>query len=184
MSAEQQNKTFPAWDGAASTSLYQGTSLGPYHLDHRIAMAPLTRLRADNVTKVPGDQSAEYYAQRASKGGLIISEATIVSEQGGGFKGAPGIFSPEQVKVWKEINDGVHAKGGIIFCQIIFLGRVADPSTVKRVLAVSNIPAEKDSKTPLHVVDEEDLEVILKEFKNAAECCKEAGFDGIELHGA
>lgn len=184
VAAEQQNKTFPAWDGAASTPLYQGTSLGPYHLSHRIAMAPLTRLRADQVTKVPGDQSAEYYAQRASKGGLIISEATIVSEQGGGFKGAPGIFSPEQVKVWKEINDGVHAKGGLIFCQIIFLGRVADPSTVERVSAVSDIQADKDNKVPLHVVTEDDLEVILKEFKNSAESCKAAGFDGIELHGA
>jgi 2,4-dienoyl-CoA reductase-like NADH-dependent reductase (Old Yellow Enzyme family) len=175
VAAEQKNKSLPAWDGAASTSLYQGTSLGPYHLAHRIAMAPLTRLRADGVTRVPGDKSAEYYAQRASKGGLIISEATIVSEAGGGYPGAPGIFTPEQAKVWKEINDGVHAKGGIIFCQFIFLGRVADPGNVPYVSAVSDIPADKDSKAELHVVTEQDLETILKEFKNAAEFCKEAG---------
>jgi 2,4-dienoyl-CoA reductase-like NADH-dependent reductase (Old Yellow Enzyme family) len=184
MTVEQTVPSTPGWSGAASTDLFKPTMMGSIQLSHRIAMAPLTRLRADPVTRVPGNDAAEYYTQRASSGGLIIAEANVVSEQGAGYKGAPGIFSREQIDAWKRINESVHAKGGIHFCQVFFIGRGASPDNVKRVVAMSNIPIDKESKTELHVLTEKEIEGIVEEFRHAAECVREAGFDGIELHSA
>jgi NADPH2 dehydrogenase len=147
-------------------------------------MAPLTRLRADPKTLIPNPLAKDYYAQRASKGGLLISEATFISPEASGLKGAPGIFTQDQCDEWKKINSAVHEKGGFHFCQFWFLGRVADPTVVNRVLAASDIQADKSKPVELTVASEEDLERILKDYKKAAEYALEAGFDGIELHGA
>ncbi len=97
--------------------LFAPAHIGPYTLSHRVVMAPLTRMRS-GPGNIPGDLMVEYYRQRASGGGLIISEATPVSLQGYGYAGAPGIYSDSQIAGWKRITDAVHAKGGRIMLQL------------------------------------------------------------------
>src|SRR3984957_3236470 len=96
----------------ANQKLFTPFRLGPLSLSHRIVMAPLTRLRSEEPGDVPGDMMREYYCQRASRGGLIVSEGTTVSITGRGYLGAPGIYSDDQVAGWKKVTDAVHANGG------------------------------------------------------------------------
>lgn len=104
------------------SKLFTPTIVGPYRLSHRVAMAPLTRMRSD-PGDIPSDLMVEYYTQRASDGGLIISEATPVSIRGNGYAGAPGIYSDTQIAGWRRITDAVHARGGRIFQQLWHVGR-------------------------------------------------------------
>src|ERR1700727_135017 len=99
-------------------TLFSPIRVGPLTLSHRIVMAPLTRLRSKVPGDIPVDLMAEYYRQRASEGGLIISEGATVSIGGRGYLGAPGIYSEEQVIAWRRVTDAVHAKGGYIFLQL------------------------------------------------------------------
>src|SRR5271169_4321957 len=103
--------------------LFSPVTIGPLTLGHRVVMAPLTRSRSDQPGDVPGDLMLEYYNQRASEGGLIISEATNISMSGRGWFGAPGMFSEQQVAGWKKITGAVHAKGGRMFSQLWHTGR-------------------------------------------------------------
>ncbi|PIA36370.1 hypothetical protein AQUCO_03400335v1 [Aquilegia coerulea] len=96
--------------------------MGNFHLSHRVVLAPMTRQRS--YGNVPQPHAALYYSQRATKGGLLITEATEVSDTAQGFPDTPGIWTKEQVEAWKPIVDAVHAKGGIFFCQIWHVGRV------------------------------------------------------------
>ena len=96
-------------------SLFTPVRVGAVSLSHRIVMPPLTRMRSRQPGDVPQPMNAQYYAQRATRGGLIIAEATDVSEQARGYPGAPGIYSAEQVQGWRLVTDAVHAKGGVIF---------------------------------------------------------------------
>ena len=91
------------------SKLFSPVNIGPYQLSHRVAMAPLTRMRSD-PGDIPSDLMVEYYFQRASKGGLIISEATPVSIRGYGYAGAPGVYSDRQIEGWRRVTDAVHAK--------------------------------------------------------------------------
>ena len=102
--------------------LFTPTEVGPYRLSHRVVMAPLTRMRSD-PGDIPSDLMVEYYTQRASDGGLIVSEATPVSTRGNGYAGAPGIYSDTQIAGWRRVTDAVHAKGGRIFQQLWHVGR-------------------------------------------------------------
>ena len=104
-------------------SLFTPLQIGPYHLSHRVAMAPLTRMRADTSSLAARALNAEYYAQRATQGGLIIAEASQVTPTGRGNPDTPGIYSRAQVAGWKQVTDAVHAKGGIIFLQLWHVGR-------------------------------------------------------------
>jgi 12-oxophytodienoic acid reductase len=97
--------------------------MGQFQLSHRVVLAPLTRCRS--YGNVPQPHAAVYYAQRATKGGLLIAEATGVSATAQGYPEAPGIWTQEQVEAWKPIVDAVHRKGGIFFCQIWHVGRVS-----------------------------------------------------------
>src|ERR1700722_20922040 len=96
----------------ATQKLFSPVQVGPLALSHRVVMAPLTRSRSQQPGDVPGDLMVEYYGQRASEGGFIISEATAISITGRGWFGAPGMYSDEQVSGWRRITDAVHAKGG------------------------------------------------------------------------
>src|SRR6202020_3481277 len=98
--------------------LFTPVQFGPMKLKHRVVMAPLTRSRSIQPDSIPGDLMAEYYSQRASDGGYIIGEATNISITSRGWLGAPGLYSDEQVKGWKKIVDGVHAKGGKMMAQL------------------------------------------------------------------
>jgi N-ethylmaleimide reductase len=104
------------------STLFSPVKIGPYQLSHRVVMAPLTRMRSD-PGDIPSDLMVEYYSQRASKGGLIISEATPVSIRGYGYAGAPGIYSDRQIEGWRRVTDAVHAMGGRIFLQLWHVGR-------------------------------------------------------------
>ena len=96
-------------------SLFSPLQIGPYRLEHRVVMAPLTRMRADRATLAPRPLNAEYYGQRATSGGLIIAEASPVMASGYGNPGVPGIYSDAQIRGWREVVEAVHAKGGLIF---------------------------------------------------------------------
>ena len=109
-------------------SLFSPLRVGPYQLQHRLALAPLTRMRAAKPSLAPRPLNAEYYAQRATPGGLLIAEASPVMETAFGSPGVPGIYTDEQTAGWRKVVDAVHAKGGIIFLQLWHVGRVSHSS--------------------------------------------------------
>jgi N-ethylmaleimide reductase len=174
-------------------TLFSSIKIGSLALPNRIFMAPLTRCRADEG-HVPSDIMATYYSQRASAG-LIIAEATMAMEGNSAFWKEPGIYSNAQVAGWKKVTDAVHAKGGKIFLQIWHGGRACHPLLNGGVTPVSAsaIPitgdevhtpeGKKPYVTPRELRDEE-IPAIVKGFGKAALNAKNAGFDGVEVHGA
>jgi 2,4-dienoyl-CoA reductase-like NADH-dependent reductase (Old Yellow Enzyme family) len=181
----------------ASNPLIQTLQLGPLTLRNRVAMSALTRDRSV-PTNVPNSVNVEYYEQRAAGGaGLIVTEGTLIIQQGTEWRHAPGIWSKPQIEAWKQVTDAVHAKGGVIYCQLWHVGRVAHPdapeqlASGKPVYAPSAVAARGGKfrflpKSPGYVTPTaiDDPLVIVEQFKHAAINAKEAGFDGVELHGA
>src|SRR5271154_7141636 len=108
--------------------LFSPLKVGPYQLKHRVALAPLTRMRAAKPSLAPRPLNAEYYAQRATPGGLLIAEASPVTATGFGSPGVPGIYTDAQTEGWKKVVDAVHAKGAFIFLQLWHVGRVSHSS--------------------------------------------------------
>src|ERR1700756_6036264 len=130
--------------------LFSPLKVGPYQLKHRVMMAPLTRMRAAKPSLAPRPLNAEYYAQRATHGGLIIAEASPVAATGFGNPGVPGIYSEAQIAGWREVVDGVHAKGGFIFLQLWHVGRVSHSSFQPNgalPVAPSAVPISAELKT-------------------------------------
>lgn len=175
--------------------LFDPLELGAVTLAHRVVMAPLTRLRSRQPGNVPTPLNARYYGQRASQGGLIIAEATNVSDQARGYPGAPGIHTPEQIEGWRGVVEAVHDKGGYLFIQIWHTGRVSHSSMHDGALPVapSAIPAAGQHMTVNGESAEfevprslrtEELPGIVADFRHAAQCAKAAGADGVEVHGA
>ncbi|MCO7198647.1 alkene reductase [Pseudoalteromonas sp. OANN1] len=159
-------------------------------LNNRILMAPLTRCMADDDL-VPTDDMVKYYAKRA-KAGLIISEATIIRPDGQGYPNTPGLFTPAQIAGWKKVTDAVHAEGGKMFAQLWHVGRVAHPYFFDgEVLAPSAIGVEGTVprmreltyQTP-KAVTQEEITQLVADYAQAAVNAIEAGFDGVEIHGA
>ena len=173
--------------------LFEPYSLGALALSNRIVLAPLTRNRA-GAGFVPGELAVTYYRQRASAG-LLISEATQVSQQGQGYQDTPGIYSQAQIEGWRKVTDAVHAEGGRIFLQLWHVGRVSHvdlqengvapvaPSTIraKTRVFVNNAFVEVSEPRALAL---EELPGIIKDFRRAAANAIAAGFDGVEIHGA
>ncbi|WIA19701.1 hypothetical protein OEZ85_005628 [Tetradesmus obliquus] len=122
---QQGPDSFPFTVKEDAQPLFRPLQLGRYRLSHRIVMAPLTRNRAPGTVSMPA--MATYYSQRATAGGLIISEATCISQQGQGYLNVPGIHSQEQVQAWRQVTAAVHAKDGIFFCQLWHVGSVSHP---------------------------------------------------------
>lgn len=173
-------------------TLFDPIKIGDMELSNRIIMAPLTRCRAE-PGRVPGDLMVEYYSQRADAG-LIISEATSVTPMGVGYPDTPGIWSAEQVQGWKKITEAVHAKGGKIVLQLWHVGRISDPiyldgqlpvapSAIKPAGHVSLVRPMKDYETP-RALETDEIPGIIEAYRKGAENAKEAGFDGVEIHGA
>jgi 2,4-dienoyl-CoA reductase-like NADH-dependent reductase (Old Yellow Enzyme family) len=173
-------------------TLFDPLSLGDLDLPNRVVMAPLTRLRAGD-SQIPNALMAEYYAQRASAG-LLITEGVPVSPQGVGYQGVPGIWSREQVEGWKLVTKAVHDKGGRIFMQIWHVGRISDPSfhNGQAPVGPSALPAnghvsllrpERPYPTP-RALSTEEVAGVVESFRTGAQNAKDAGFDGVELHGA
>ena len=176
------------------SKLFTPARLGPYILKHRVVMAPLTRMRSDSGDR-PSSLMVEYYSQRASDGGLIVAEATPVSRQGYGYAKAPGIYSDEQIPGWRRVVDAVHAKGGRIFLQLWHVGRQSHPDLQPggaAPVAPSAIRAEGyaySDKGEVEFTTPRSLELheiprIIADFRRGAERALEAGFDGVEIHGA
>ncbi|MEI6437277.1 MAG: alkene reductase [Candidatus Omnitrophota bacterium] len=167
--------------------------LGPYNLKNRTVMAPLTRCRADGNSRVPTEIMADYYRQRATAG-LIISEATVVTPKGVGYPATPGIFSNEQVKAWKRITDQVHREGGRIYLQLWHCGRVSHSSFLGGDLPVSSsgIAIKGELYTPLgmkpyetpRALSLDEVKQVPALYAQGARGALEAGFDGVEIHGA
>uniref|UniRef100_A0A6N2ME68 NADH:flavin oxidoreductase/NADH oxidase N-terminal domain-containing protein n=1 Tax=Salix viminalis TaxID=40686 RepID=A0A6N2ME68_SALVM len=150
--------------------------MGNYNLSHRIVLAPLTRQRFyDNV---PHPHAVLYYSQRATKGGLLIAEATNVSDTAIGHVHGPGIWTKEQVEAWKPIVDVVHAKGCIFFCQIWHAGRVSNSDK-----PISSSVEGMEFTPPRHLRTDEIPQVV-DDFRIVARNAIKAGFDGVEIHGA
>ena len=179
-------------------SLFSPLQVGPYRLNHRVVMAPLTRMRAERPSLAPRPLNAEYYGQRATPGGLIIAEASPVMATGHGSPGTPGIYSEQQIKGWRGVVDAVHAKGGLIFLQLWHVGRVShssfQPGGVLPV-APSAVPISAPLKTMTadgkpapyetpRALETSEIAGVVDCFRQAARNAQRAGFDGVEIHGA
>lgn len=174
-------------------NLFEPLQLGEISLPNRVIMAPLTRCRADEG-RVPNDLMREYYQQRASAG-LILTEATVVSQQGAGYVNTPGIWNAQQVKAWKRITDAVHARGGRIVCQLWHVGRLSHPDFQPEggvPVAPSAIAAGGEIRVPSghkpyptpHPLSIEEIDGIVEDYRRGAQNAMAAGFDGVEIHGA
>ena len=152
-------------------------------------MAPLTRYRA-NDAHVHTSLATEYYTQRASVSGtLIITEATFISPRASGYANPPGIWNKDQIEAWKNITDAVHKKGSYIICQLWALGRAATPEIVRKeagekaFVSSSPIPIQAGDEAP-RALEEEEIWAFIADYAQAAKNAIEAGFDGVEIHGA
>ncbi|KAH7109892.1 hypothetical protein B0J11DRAFT_601432, partial [Dendryphion nanum] len=171
----------------ANTRLFEPLSVGRMKLQHRIGMCPLTRFRASD-DHVPLDIMATYYAQRASEPGtLLISEGTFISPQQGGNANVPGIYNEAQIEAWRKVVDAVHAKGSYIFCQLWALGRTAKKDVAEAegitMTSSSDIPLSSEHVVPVPLTAE-NIQSTIRDYVKAARNAIEAGFDGVELHGA
>ncbi|KAJ6113666.1 hypothetical protein N7523_006983 [Penicillium sp. IBT 18751x] len=176
--------------------LFQPLRLGAFSLSHRVVQAPCTRMRSTKESEgvfVPNDLNVEYYSQRASKGGLMLTEATPISRLAAGYPGVPGIFTASQIAGWKKVTDAVHAKGGFILCQLWHVGRATVPSFIegKQAVSASDIPISGNgmdgteyAASPPRPMTVEEIQELVKEYAAASKRAVEAGFDGVEVHGA
>ncbi len=173
--------------------LFTQLSLGPITLANRVLMAPLTRCRA-LPDGTPGELAALYYAQRASAG-LIISEATCIEPRAHGYPTVPGVYTPAHVEGWKRVTRAVHDAGGRIFCQLWHVGRYSHPDFQPRgepPVAPSAVNPGGTCRTPSgpkprvtpRALETHEIGAIIEHYRHAAVCAKDAGFDGVELHGA
>lgn len=171
----------------SDSRLFKPLKLGNISLRHRIAMAPLTRFRADE-SHVPLPMVAEYYAQRASvPGTFLISEATLISKNGGSYANVPGIYTQDQINAWKDVTAAVHKKGSFIYLQLWHLGRTADPKqSAKEGITIKSSSAVPlaEGQTPPQEMTVEDIKETVESYAQAAKNAIEAGFDGVEIHGA
>ncbi len=172
--------------------LLKSYNLSGFDLSNRIIMAPMTRSRAGEGN-VPTDLMAKYYKQRASAG-LIITEGTQISQQGVGYPWTPGIHTDKQIQGWKKITKAVHEEGGHIFAQIWHVGSISHPiyhggdkpvapSAVKPEGETFTAKGMKEFVTP-RALDTNEIPDIIEDYANAARNAVEAGFDGVEIHGA
>ncbi|EXJ78577.1 hypothetical protein A1O1_08978 [Capronia coronata CBS 617.96] len=166
--------------------LFTPIQVGQCQLQHRVAMAPMTRRRAQDGF-IPTDLLVDFYAQRASTPGtLLITEACAVCVRAAVWPNTPGIYTHEQIEKWKPVTKAVHDKGSYIFMQLWMTGRAARPLAVLRgaeVVSSSDIPWSEDDAVPRPLREEEILQFI-QDFRQAGINAIEAGFDGVEIHGA
>ncbi|KAM0940169.1 putative 12-oxophytodienoate reductase [Dioscorea sansibarensis] len=168
--------------------------MGKFNLSHRVVLAPLTRQRS--FGNVPQPPAILYYSQRTSKGGLLIAEATGVSDTAQGYPNTPAIWTKEQVEAWKPIVNAVHEKGGVFFCQIWHVGRVSNydfQPNGQAPISCTDKPLKPQKRangidvaefsTP-HRLSTEEIPLVVNDFRIAARNVIEAGFDGVEIHGA
>src|ERR1700752_4529005 len=176
------------------SKLFTLTQVGPYKGSHRVVVGPRKRMRSD-PGDIPSDLMVEYYTQRASERGLIISEATPVSPRGYGYAGAPGIYSDTQIAGWRRVTNAVHAKGGRIFLQLWHVGRQShvdlqpngEAPVAPSAIAAEGYAYTKQVEVPFSMpraLELKEIPGIIEEFRAGAERALSAGFYGVEIHGA
>ncbi|MBV6272092.1 alkene reductase [Alcaligenaceae bacterium CGII-47] len=175
------------------TTLWTPTKIGSIQLSHRLAMAPMTRSRAQ-ADGTPSPLAATYYAQRASLG-LLISEGTQPSADGQGYLHSPGIHTPEHITAWREVSTAVHTAGGHLFIQIMHVGRMSHPdNTPHHRQAVAPSPLAPNEKmftlqglqeipSP-RALNTSEISATIEDYARAAAMAIEAGADGVEIHAA
>ncbi|KAI9732925.1 MAG: hypothetical protein M1818_007358 [Claussenomyces sp. TS43310] len=179
--------------------LFTPLRIGKTVLKHRIVHSPLTRLRSPSG--VPTDAVVDYYAARATEGGLLIGEGVHISVQSGNYFNCPGVYTPEQLRAWRKVTSAVHAKGGVIYAQLWHVGRLTSQSylggELSAIKPLSSTSQQLEGGTnpfnpkfePIALenpkqMDDEDMGNTREDFVHAAKLCIEAGFDGIEVHAA
>ena len=178
---------------ADTAALFQPIPLGAIASSNRIAMAPLTRGRAGE-SRIPNDLMVEYYRQRASAG-VIIAEATAISEQGYGWDQAPGIYNDEQVAGWKKVTEAVHAAGSKIVLQLWHVGRAShsdfqphgEMPVSSSAIAINgevHTPQGKKSYEVPRALELDEIPGIIQQYVDATQRAQAAGFDGVEVHSA
>lgn len=171
------------------SNLFKPLQVGPSQLQNRIVLAPLTRYRADS-SHVPLPFVAEYYAQRAAvPGTLLVTEATFISPKSSGYALLPGIYNAAQIAAWKKVTSAVHAKGSFIYMQLWALGRAAEPETLDAEFGKGAVKFGSSSDVSLYgntpePYTEAEIWQFVKDYAQAAKNAIEAGFDGVEIHGA
>ncbi|XP_021284685.1 putative 12-oxophytodienoate reductase 11 [Herrania umbratica] len=185
MTADQKMEVIP---------LLTPYKLGSFSLSHRIVLAPMSRLRSYEFVSQP--HAVLYYSQRTTQGGLLIGEASGISETAQGYPNTPGIWTEEQVEAWKPIVHAVHEKGGIFFCQLWHAGRASDHSfqpngqppiscTSKPIQAKTHIDGTTAAAFPApRRLTADAITQVVDDYRKAARNAMEAGFDGVEIHGA
>ena len=173
-------------------SLFEPALLGAIAVPNRILMAPLTRARA-TAAGVPTPIMQTYYRQRASAG-LIISEATAISREGGGWSGAPGIWTAEQTEAWKPVTEAVHDAGGRIVLQLWHMGRMVHPdflggdapvsASATRAPGHAHTPTGPKDHVTARALRLDEMARLVDDYGRAAQNALAAGFDGVQLHGA
>jgi NADPH2 dehydrogenase len=174
----------------SKSALFAPMKLGKHELKHRVVLSPLTRFRADE-NAAPTELQKEYYGQRATPGGLLITEATFITRYAGAYPRAPGIYTKDQIAGWKKVTDQVHAKGGVIFLQLWHIGRAAmaidndgrQPvsSSDIAITGVNLLGLPQEKPRALTIPEIKDL---VHDYRQAALNAIEAGFDGVEIHSA
>jgi 2,4-dienoyl-CoA reductase-like NADH-dependent reductase (Old Yellow Enzyme family) len=184
---------------ATKKALFSPIKVGHHQLQHRIVMAPLTRRRA-TVDHIPTDLQVEYYKQRANPGGLMITEATFISRRAGCYPCIPGIYNEAQIAAWKKVTTAVHDKtkqeegaAAIFFLQLWHLGRVGskklnpneEPIVAPSPIKVAGFSTQLRAEYELpHALEIDEIKAIVQDYRQAALNAIEAGFDGVEIHGA
>jgi N-ethylmaleimide reductase len=174
-----------------NNDLFSNMELAGQTLRNRIAMAPMTRNRTPG--NIANAMMAEYYSQRAGAG-LIITEGAQISEQAVGYPATPGIYTQAQVEGWKQVTDAVHSKGGCVFVQLWHCGRISHPDFHHGDLPVAPSAIAPAGEAITHegmkafvkprALEAEEISSIVDEYRHAASCAMEAGFDGVEIHAA
>jgi N-ethylmaleimide reductase len=173
--------------------IFSSVQIGGKTLSNRFAMAPMTRNRAHNNANAPTDLHAEYYSQRASAG-LILSEGSQISQQGMGYIDTAGIHNEQQIEGWKKVLNKVQANNGTMYCQLWHVGRVSHSyfqdgdapvsSSTKNAGGQVFTPNGFEPTSTPRALDTEEVKAIVQDFRQAAANAIEAGFDGVQIHGA
>ncbi|KAJ7269570.1 NADH:flavin oxidoreductase/NADH oxidase [Mycena rebaudengoi] len=174
-----------------SPQLFQPIAIGPLSLKHRVVLSPMTRLKTDSKLVPFLPLVKDHYTQRGSvPGTLLITESTFIAAKTGGYPNMPGIWSPEQIKAWKEVVESVHSKGSYIYLQLVALGRSAIPAVLRAqdpafsFVSASNIPIIDGSEEKPRPLTTTEIDEYVGLYAQAARNALQAGFDGVEIHNA
>ncbi len=180
-------------------NIYSPVNLGLHNLKNRFVMAPMTRCRSAQPGDVPNQMMAEYYAQRSFHTGLIISEGSQISPQGKGYSLTPGIYSQEQISGWRQVTEAVHNNDGKIYLQLWHVGSISRGSLHKNGVTVG--PSSICPQSQVWILEENgtgkrvdcpmpqalteiEIQNVINDFRTGARNAIDAGFDGVEIHGA